>query len=81
MALAASQAILVALIKPQFEVGKGQVGKNGVVRDEALHQKVCAEINQWISGQEGWQVLGTDKSPVQGPKGNTEFLICAKKLS
>jgi 23S rRNA (cytidine1920-2'-O)/16S rRNA (cytidine1409-2'-O)-methyltransferase len=79
MALAAPSAILVALIKPQFEVGKGQVGKGGVVRDPALHEDVCARIRDWLDGVPGWQVLGIAESPITGPEGNKEFLIAARR--
>lgn len=79
MALAAPGAILVALIKPQFEVGKGQVGKGGVVRDPALHEDVCARIRDWLDSQPGWQVLGIAESPITGPEGNKEFLIAARR--
>jgi 23S rRNA (cytidine1920-2'-O)/16S rRNA (cytidine1409-2'-O)-methyltransferase len=72
-------ACLVALIKPQFEVGKGQVGKGGVVRDPALHEQVCAEIARWLGEAQGWQVQGITLSPITGPKGNREFLIAARK--
>jgi len=77
MALAAPGARLVALIKPQFQVGKGQVGKGGVVRDPALHDQVCEEIRAFIAAQPGWQVLGLTESPITGPEGNKEFLIGA----
>ena len=70
-------AFLIALIKPQFEVGKGQVGKGGVVRDPALHQAVCARISRWLAAQPGWRVQGVIESPITGPKGNREFLIAA----
>ncbi|MEM7170202.1 MAG: TlyA family RNA methyltransferase [Pseudomonadota bacterium] len=70
---------LVALIKPQFEVGKGRVGKGGVVRDPALHQEVCERIAGWLNALEGWSVLGLTESPITGPEGNVEFLIAAKK--
>ncbi|TCS60348.1 TlyA family RNA methyltransferase [Varunaivibrio sulfuroxidans] len=66
---------VVALIKPQFEVGKGRVGKGGVVRDPVLHREVCADIEGWLSGLAGWTVLGIDESPIKGPQGNVEFLI------
>jgi 23S rRNA (cytidine1920-2'-O)/16S rRNA (cytidine1409-2'-O)-methyltransferase len=79
LALAAPDAWLIALIKPQFEVGKGQVGKGGVVRDPALHQAVCARIADWLIGQQGWRVLGVGESPITGPKGNREFLIAARR--
>lgn len=79
MALAGPNAHLVSLIKPQFQVGKGQVGKGGVVRDSALHQKVCSEIEQLVGGVLGWRVLGITESPITGPEGNKEFLIGAEK--
>lgn len=70
---------LVALIKPQFEVGKERVGKGGVVRDPALHAEVCDTIAAWLSALPGWQVLGITQSPITGPEGNVEFLIGARK--
>lgn len=79
LALAVKGAVLVALIKPQFEVGKGRIGKGGVVRDASLHVEVCEDINKWMCGLGDWQVLGITESPVRGPKGNIEFLICARK--
>lgn len=79
MALAAPGALLVALIKPQFEVGKGQVGKGGVVRDKALHDEVCERIRTWLDGLPDWTVAGLTESPITGPEGNKEFLIVAKK--
>ena len=66
---------LVALIKPQFEVGKGRVGKVGVVRDPGLHREVCDTVSAWLSGIPGWRVLGITESPIQGPEGNREFLV------
>ncbi|MCB2047209.1 MAG: TlyA family RNA methyltransferase [Novosphingobium sp.] len=78
LSLAAPACTLVALIKPQFEVGKGEVGKGGVVRDPLLHQRVCDEVRQWIEGK-GWQVEGIVQSPITGPEGNVEFLICARR--
>jgi 23S rRNA (cytidine1920-2'-O)/16S rRNA (cytidine1409-2'-O)-methyltransferase len=79
LALAGPAASLLALIKPQFEVGKGQVGQGGVVRDPALHQAVCARITDWLTDQQGWRVLGVSESPITGPKGNREFLVAAKR--
>jgi 23S rRNA (cytidine1920-2'-O)/16S rRNA (cytidine1409-2'-O)-methyltransferase len=79
MALASPGARLIALIKPQFEVGKGRVGKGGVVRDTALHEEVCARIADWLAAQPGWEVRGVTESPITGPKGNKEFLIAAEK--
>jgi 23S rRNA (cytidine1920-2'-O)/16S rRNA (cytidine1409-2'-O)-methyltransferase len=81
LALAAPSALLIALIKPQFEVGKGQVGKGGVVRDPALHDAVCARISRWLAGEQGWRVRGVVPSPITGPKGNHEFLIAADRSS
>jgi 23S rRNA (cytidine1920-2'-O)/16S rRNA (cytidine1409-2'-O)-methyltransferase len=75
LALAAPGAHLVALIKPQFEVGKGHVGKGGIVRDPALHEEVCATIRAWLAAQPGWRVLGIADSPIEGADGNREFLI------
>ncbi len=79
LALTKPDAWLVALIKPQFEVGKGQVGKGGVVRDPALHEAVCAEIAAWLADLPGWRTLGIAESPITGAKGNREFLIAARK--
>jgi 23S rRNA (cytidine1920-2'-O)/16S rRNA (cytidine1409-2'-O)-methyltransferase len=73
------KACLLALIKPQFEVGKGMVGKGGVVRDPALHAAVCAKIARWLADEQGWRVLGVTESPITGPKGNREFLIAARR--
>ena len=76
--LAAPACQLVALIKPQFEVGRGEVGKGGVVRDPALHARVCGEVREWLEGA-GWQVQGIETSPITGPEGNVEFLIAARR--
>ncbi|WP_259783190.1 TlyA family RNA methyltransferase [Aestuariispira ectoiniformans] len=77
MSLTRPGAWLVALIKPQFQVGKGQVGKGGVVRDPELHAAVCEEVKNWIDTQEGWHTVGITESPITGPQGNVEFLIYA----
>jgi 23S rRNA (cytidine1920-2'-O)/16S rRNA (cytidine1409-2'-O)-methyltransferase len=76
--LAKAGAKLVALIKPQFEAGRDEVGKGGVVRDPAVHQRVCAEAAEWVASQ-GWRVLGVTESPITGPEGNVEFLLGAEK--
>ncbi len=79
MALAADGCVLIALIKPQFEVGKGLVGKGGVVRDPELHQQVCDKIENWLrDDMPDWNVIGLTQSPIKGPEGNIEFLIGAK---
>ena len=79
LALTRPGARLIALIKPQFEVGKGRVGKGGVVRDPALHEAVCARIEAWLAALHGWRVLGLTESPITGPEGNKEFLIAAQR--
>lgn len=76
LAMARGTTRLVALIKPQFEAGRGRVGKGGIVRDEAVHRLVCDEIVAWIEAL-GWQVDGLEPSPIEGPDGNREFLITA----
>jgi 23S rRNA (cytidine1920-2'-O)/16S rRNA (cytidine1409-2'-O)-methyltransferase len=81
LGLAAPGAWLIALIKPQFEVGRERVGKKGVVRDPALHEEVCATIGTWLGSQAGWTVAGITPSPITGPEGNVEFLIGATKTS
>ena len=79
LALLKSKGWLVALIKPQFEVGKGLVGKGGVVRDSTLHETVVNDIKKWIEFETKMNVLGVIESPILGPSGNKEFLIAAKK--
>jgi len=79
LALCAPGAWAVALIKPQFEAGPGQVGAKGVVRDAAVHRAVCARVRDWWAGLSGWRVLGVVESPVIGPEGNREFLIAARR--
>ncbi len=79
LALAAPGCRLVALIKPQFEVGPDRVGKGGIVRDPALHAEVCERISGWLEVQPGWRVLGLTDSPITGTDGNREFLIFARK--
>lgn len=69
---------LIALIKPQFEAGREQVGKGGVVRDPAVHQAVQEKILNFLE-EAGVRVLGLTPSPIKGPKGNREFLIAAAK--
>lgn len=76
--LARTGAKLVALVKPQFEAGREEVGKGGVVRDPAVHERVCAEAADWVASQ-GWRVLGIAESPITGPEGNVEFLLGAIK--
>jgi 23S rRNA (cytidine1920-2'-O)/16S rRNA (cytidine1409-2'-O)-methyltransferase len=79
LALAAPKAHVVALIKPQFEVGPNEVGKGGIVRDPELHRRVCARIAEWLGCQPDWSVLGVIESPIAGADGNREFLIAARR--
>jgi 23S rRNA (cytidine1920-2'-O)/16S rRNA (cytidine1409-2'-O)-methyltransferase len=79
LALAAPGADLVALIKPQFEVGPSGVGKGGIVRDPALHRQACDTIRDWLAAQPGWTVRGIVDSPIEGGDGNREFLIAARR--
>ena len=78
MAFAKAGARLVALIKPQFEAERHEVGKKGVVRDAAVHARVCSEVRDWLE-RSGWRVVETVESPITGPEGNVEFLIAATK--
>lgn len=79
LTLAKRGAVLVALIKPQFEAGREHVGKGGVVRDPDIHAAVCENIRTWLNGLDDWSVLGIVESPITGPEGNVEFLIVANK--
>ena len=74
--LARAGAKLVALVKPQFEAGREEVGKGGVVRDPEIHARVCAQAEAWVQSR-GWAVLGVTPSPITGPEGNVEFLLGA----
>jgi 23S rRNA (cytidine1920-2'-O)/16S rRNA (cytidine1409-2'-O)-methyltransferase len=76
--LARTGARLVALIKPQFEAGREEVGKGGVVRDSAVHTRVCNQAADWVRSK-GWSVVGVEPSPITGPEGNVEFLLGAVK--
>ena len=76
--LAKPGAKLVALVKPQFEAGREEVGKGGVVRDPDVHRRVCEEATDWVRSK-GWEVLGIERSPITGPEGNVEFLLGAVK--
>lgn len=76
--LAKPGAKLVALVKPQFEAGREEVRKGGVVRDPQVHERVCTQAKDWVESQ-GWTVLGVTESPITGPEGNVEFLLGAEK--
>jgi len=76
-----SGGALIALIKPQFEVGRDNVGKGGVVRDPDLHAAVCEDIRLWLDAMPNWRAIGVTESPIKGPEGNVEFLIYGRKDS
>ena len=78
LGLAEPGARLVALVKPQFEAGRDEVGKGGVVRDPEVRRRVCEDAVQWVESQ-GWTVLGITESPITGPQGNVEYLLGAVK--
>ncbi len=77
--LAVPGATLVALVKPQFEAGRDNIGKGGIVRDEAVRERVCDGIRTWLTQEMGWQVQGLLPSPVTGSDGNQEYLVAARK--
>ena len=70
---------IIALIKPQFEVGKGRVGKGGIVKDQALHVEVMGDLTHFFSNN-GFKVSPIIPSPIQGAKGNLEFLVLLSSL-
>lgn len=69
---------LIALVKPQFEAERGEIGKGGVVRDPAVHERVSATAADWVRSR-GWEAVGLVQSPITGPEGNVEFLLAARK--
>ena len=78
MEFAHAGARLMALIKPQFEAGRDEVGKGGVVRDPAIRARVCDDVVAWLDGA-GWTVAGVVESPITGPEGNVEYLVAASR--
>jgi 23S rRNA (cytidine1920-2'-O)/16S rRNA (cytidine1409-2'-O)-methyltransferase len=78
LALAAPGAWLVALVKPQFEVGRGGVGKGGIVREAAARQQAVDMVTAWLSAQPGWRIAGVVPSPIKGGSGNEEYLLGAR---
>ena len=71
--------LMVALIKPQFEAGKGEVSKKGIVTDPKTHIKVIEKIAAFACSEAGFSVLDLSRSPIKGPKGNVEFLVLLRK--
>jgi len=80
LTLAKSGAVLLSLIKPQFEVGRKNIGKGGIVRDVSQHQVAKDRVTEFLIA-EGWEIRGLIDSPIQGPDGNVEFLVYAVKVS
>jgi 23S rRNA (cytidine1920-2'-O)/16S rRNA (cytidine1409-2'-O)-methyltransferase len=78
LSFAKPDARLLTLIKPQFEAGRAEVGKGGVVRDPEVHARICAEVSAWVEAQ-GWRVAGVTTSPITGPEGNVEFLLAGQR--
>jgi 23S rRNA (cytidine1920-2'-O)/16S rRNA (cytidine1409-2'-O)-methyltransferase len=76
--LAAPEAWLVALVKPQFEAGRAAVGKGGIVRDAEARAKAVAEVRDFIDRQPGWTVFAEMPSPIPGGSGNEEVLVGAR---
>ena len=77
--LAAPGAGLLALVKPQFEVGRAAIGKGGIVRDHAAAEDALARVTDWLVTEAGWQLIGTAPSPIDGHDGNREFLLAGRK--
>jgi len=80
VAVLAPGGTLVGLIKPQFEAGREQVKRGGVVRDPAVHREVVERVTSFARDELGLELLGVVQSPLLGPKGNVEFLACWKKV-
>jgi 23S rRNA (cytidine1920-2'-O)/16S rRNA (cytidine1409-2'-O)-methyltransferase len=78
LTFAKPQARALVLVKPQFEAGRAEVGKGGVVRDPAVRARVCQEVATWFAEQ-GWRVVATTQSPITGPEGNVEYLLAAER--
>ena len=77
--IAAPGAGLIALVKPQFEVGRGAIGKGGIVRDQAAAEGALARVADWLVTVAGWRLVGTAPSPIKGRDGNREFLLAGRK--
>jgi 23S rRNA (cytidine1920-2'-O)/16S rRNA (cytidine1409-2'-O)-methyltransferase len=79
LGFARPEARALVLVKPQFEAGREEVGKGGVVRNPGVHTRVCDEVAAWFTAQ-GWHVRGVTQSPITGPEGNIEFLLAAERV-
>ena len=71
--------VYLAAVEAAALESRGRVGKGGVVSDPTLHAEVCDRVSNWLGAIEGWRVIGVTESPIQGPKGNREFLIAAER--
>ena len=78
LSFCAPAARALVLVKPQFEAGREEVGKGGVVRDPAVHERVCRAVASWFEAA-GWRVAGWTPSPITGPEGNVEFLLAGTR--
>jgi 23S rRNA (cytidine1920-2'-O)/16S rRNA (cytidine1409-2'-O)-methyltransferase len=78
LALAAPDAVLITLVKPQFQLGPERLGKGGVVKDETATAEALAMVSHWLETQ-GWRVTATADSPILGGDGNREALLCARR--
>ena len=78
LGLARTGGRLLALVKPQFEAERHEIGKGGVVRDEQVRERICESVANWLKSS-GWDVIGLTTSPILGPEGNKEFLIAATR--
>jgi len=79
LAMAAPGAWLIALVKPQFEVGREHVGKGGIVRDATVARAAAERVAEWLASIDGWHVHGLIESPIAGGDGNREYLLAAIK--
>lgn len=75
LSLVSGRCRILPLVKPQFEVGKGKVGRGGIVRDPALHEQVLSDLSSFFTKDLGLDVKGLTRSPIPGAKGNTEFFF------
>ena len=80
MGLVDSGGVLLALVKPQFELDRKLVGKNGIIKDRSKHQLACEKIYDWLDSFPNWSPISIIESPIKGAKGNIEFFIAASKL-
>lgn len=79
MSLCGQDAFAAILVKPQFEVGRQNIGKGGIVRDPAIGEKAAHDLAEWLDGRAGWRVEGLISSPIAGGDGNAEFLLGARR--